>query len=127
MVVDDFVAHADDLRPRNLGASLLRLWRNTPGGLSDDLDQMGEGKAQVLILVVVGTLDPARFRHGLLSHIQHMSQVDKVILLQHMQPGRRRELDPEFGGSETWRSRGPLCALPGAATTPPAFESAADL
>jgi hypothetical protein len=47
--MDDLVTHPDDLGRGNAGVSLPKSGRDATGGFADDLDQVSEGKPQVLI------------------------------------------------------------------------------
>lgn len=50
--MDDFVAHADDVRPLNLGMPVGELPGHLPRGFANDLDKMNQRKAKILVSVI---------------------------------------------------------------------------
>ena len=94
IVMDYHMAHADAVCPRDFRMSLTELGRYPPRGFAADLDQMREGKAQVLVLVVLGSVLATDLLERLSGRIQHVPHVDQVIL-RRIAARRRPRLDPE--------------------------------
>lgn len=52
VVVDHLVAHADDVSPRDLGVRPCKLLRHLPCSLADDLNEMRQCEAEILVVVI---------------------------------------------------------------------------
>ena len=52
VVMDDLVAHADDVRPWNFGMSVGELPRRLPRGFANDLNEMNQREATVLVRII---------------------------------------------------------------------------
>src|SRR5713226_9753601 len=106
------VTHTDDLRPRNLCVHFAERRRDPARRLPDDLDQVGEGKAESLVRVEVRATLPSDFLDLLAGGIQHVADVESIIP-RHTGLLRRRARDPESARSETLVSRDRRGARPG--------------
>lgn len=87
------MTHASDLTPGNRIVCLLKFRRYLAGGLSNGLDEMREGKAKILIFIVITPGQIGYLINRPLRHVEHVADVDKFILL-HTRPRRFLKCDP---------------------------------
>ena len=78
VVVDDFVAHADDVRPLNLRMPVGELSGHLPRGFANDLDQMNPCKAKILVSVIRLAREAPSLADRLPCHVEHVPDVDEV-------------------------------------------------
>jgi hypothetical protein len=85
VVVDDPVAHPDDLRPRNVGVTAPKLQRQTVCGFAHVLDQVRDGEAEIVVGVEIRARLSVHLGEHLPDAVGHVTDVNEVIL-RHTAP-----------------------------------------
>ena len=93
--MDDFVAHADDVRPSNLRMSVGELSGHLPRGFANDLDEMNQCQAKILVSVIRPAREALSLADRLPRHVEHVPDVDEITR-RHTEIRRYSRPDREF-------------------------------
>jgi hypothetical protein len=75
IIVDELVAHSDDVAPGDLRIFLSRLGTHPASGFPDHLNEVGQSEAKVIVpLEIIPTLS-TNFVDRLHGYVQHMPEV----------------------------------------------------
>jgi len=95
--VNDLVAHADDVRPRDFRVLRAKLSGDVATSFSDDLNEMDERQAEILVGIVVGARDALCLADGFPRHVEHVLDIDEITR-RHTAVRRRSGPDRESDG-----------------------------
>jgi hypothetical protein len=90
VVVDDSVAQARHLDPRDLGMRCAERSAHAARRLSDDLDRVRYGQSQELVALQLLSAVVAQDPNSCLRRIQHVVQADAVLSTRHTLPAPLR-------------------------------------
>ena len=76
--MDDLVTHADDVCPGDLRMLLGEFQGNLARRFSDDLDEMNQREAKILVRVVRLAREALSLADGLPRHVEHVPDVYEV-------------------------------------------------
>jgi hypothetical protein len=95
--VDDLVAHANDVCPRDLRVLLRELSGHLAPSFTDDLNEMSQREAKILVRVVGTARETLGLADRLLRHVEHVPHIDEVTR-RHTMAQRYSRSDRECGG-----------------------------
>jgi hypothetical protein len=76
--VDDLVSHADDVGPWDLRVSVREFSGHLAPSLTDDLNEVSQREAKILVRVVGTARETLGLADRLLRHIEHTPHIDEV-------------------------------------------------
>src|SRR5712692_6086997 len=79
IVVNNLVPHAHDFGPRDVRVRGAEGRRDTFGRLANDLAQMCECEAKILVVIEISTSLPVHLVDRLACHLEHVADIDGVI------------------------------------------------
>ena len=78
VIVDHLVAHANDVRPWDLRVLLREFSGHLAPSFTDDLNEMRQGEAKILVRVVCTARKTLGLADCLLRHVEHVPHIDEV-------------------------------------------------